>query len=299
VFRRLTGRKEWQFFAVLPRADARLATAWWVALILRGVLPAIFAIATGVLVGAVQRGDSLTAPLVVAGAVFILLQVLAPIHQALSANLGDRTAAWLYDRLTDACVRPPGMGHLESPSLQSDLTVARDFDLGMTGPPLFISMDFIAAGMVEMIGGLAAAAVLFGYAWWAPPLLAGGGRVRGAGRDDRRGHGGRRAIGRAQRRQVRDQLASERLRLPRVDQVGERVAADDDHVELAVSAGSQPQQQRLVAARRLGGDRDAGADLKVGQRLGGQLRAPPDQGHGLLGGLVGTLEDVCREGPGA
>ena len=171
--RALTERKEWQFFAVLPRADARLAAAWWVALILRGVLPAIFAIATGVLVGAVQRGDSLTVPLVVAGAVFILLQVLSPIHQALSANLGDRTAAWLYDRLTDACVRPPGMGHLESPSLQSDLTVARDFDLGMTGPPLFISMDFIAAGMVEMIGGFAAAAVLFGYAWWAPCLLAG------------------------------------------------------------------------------------------------------------------------------
>ena len=173
VIRGLTQRKEWQFFAVLPKADARLATAWWVALILRGALPAIFAIATGVLVGAVQRGDSLTAPLVVAGAVFILLQVLSPIHQALSANLGDRTAAWLYDRLTDACVRPPGMGHLESPSLQSDLTVARDFDLGMTGPPLFISMDFIAAGMVEMIGGFAAAAVLFGYAWWAPLVLAG------------------------------------------------------------------------------------------------------------------------------
>ena len=34
-----------------------------------------------------------------------------------SANLGDRTAAWLYDRLTDACVRPPGMGHLEDPQL--------------------------------------------------------------------------------------------------------------------------------------------------------------------------------------
>ena len=36
-------------------------------------------------------------------------------HQAVSTNLGDRTAAWLYDRLTDACVRPPGMGHLEDP----------------------------------------------------------------------------------------------------------------------------------------------------------------------------------------
>jgi len=137
------------------------------------VLPAVFAIATGVLVGAVQRGDALSGPLALAGAVFVLLQVLTPIHQAISANLGDRTAAWLYDRLTEACVRPPGMGHLEDPALTSDLTVARDFDLGMTGPPLSFAMDFIAAGMVEMIGGLAAAAVLFAYAWWAPIVLGG------------------------------------------------------------------------------------------------------------------------------
>jgi ATP-binding cassette, subfamily B, bacterial len=173
VIRQLTDRKEWQFFSVLPKADRRLAFAWWVVLVLRGVLPAVFAIATGVLVGAVRRGDDLTGSLAVAGAVFVLLQVLTPIHQAISANLGDRTAAWLYDRLTEACVRPPGMGHLEDPALTSDLTVARDFDLGMTGPPLSISMDFIAAGMVAMIGGLSAAVVLFAYAWWAPIVLGG------------------------------------------------------------------------------------------------------------------------------
>jgi ABC-type multidrug transport system fused ATPase/permease subunit len=173
VVRHLTERKEWKFFGVLPKADRGMAIAWWVALVLRGVLPAVFAVATGVLVGAAQRGDNLSGPLALAGAVFVLLQVLTPIHQAISANLGDRTAAWLYDRLTEACVRPQGMGHLEDPALTSDLTVARDFDLGMTGPPLSISMDFIAAGMVDMIGGLAAAAVLFAYAWWAPLVLGG------------------------------------------------------------------------------------------------------------------------------
>jgi ABC-type multidrug transport system fused ATPase/permease subunit len=128
-------------------------------------------------VAAVQNtgsvGGGMTLALELVGVVFILLQVLTPIHTALSFNLGDRTAAWLYDRLTDACVRPPGMGHLEDPGLTSDLTVARDFDLGMTGPPLSYSMDFIAGGMVEMIGGLAAAALLFGYTWWAPIVLAG------------------------------------------------------------------------------------------------------------------------------
>src|SRR5439155_777953 len=131
------------------------------------------AIAMGVLVAAVERGDRLGEGLVLVGTVFVLLQVLTPIHQALGANLGDRTAAWLYDRLTEACVRPPGMGHLEDPKLTNDLTVARDFDLGMTGPPLFISMYFIASGLVEMMGGLASAAVLAAYAWWAPILLGG------------------------------------------------------------------------------------------------------------------------------
>jgi ABC-type multidrug transport system fused ATPase/permease subunit len=173
VFRRLRQRNEWKFFGVLPKADPTLAVAWWSGLVLRGVLPAGFAIAMGVLVGAVQRGDSLAGPLTWTGVVFVLLQVLTPIHQAISANLGNRTAAWLYDRLTEACVRPPGIGHLEDPKLTSDLTVARDFDLGMTGPPLSISMDFIAGGLVQMISGLACAAVLFAYAWWAPLVLGG------------------------------------------------------------------------------------------------------------------------------
>jgi ATP-binding cassette subfamily B protein len=176
--RTLTGRKEWQFFSVLPKADLLLAIGWWIVLLLRGVLPAIFAIATGMVVAAVQNGGSvegggIAQPLELVGTVFVLLQVLTPVQTALSFNLGDRTAAWLYDRLSEACVRPPGMGHLEDPSLTSDLTVARDFDLGMTGPPLSFSMDFIAGGMVEMIAGIAAAALLFGYSWWAPIVLAG------------------------------------------------------------------------------------------------------------------------------
>src|SRR3989441_2179896 len=173
VLQRLTERKEWKFFGVLPKADPGLAAAWWTALLLRGILPAAFAIAMGVLVGAVERGDRLAGPLALAGAIFVLLQVLSPIHHAVSANLGDRTAAWLYDRLTEACVRPPGMGHLEDPALTSDLTVARDFDLGCTGPPLSISLDFIASGMVEMIAGVASAVILARYAWWAPIVLAG------------------------------------------------------------------------------------------------------------------------------
>ena len=135
----LRARNEWKFFSVLPRADGALAIAWWAILILRGLLPAAFAVAMGALVASIQQGAPLGAPLAFVGVVFVLFQVLTPVHQAVGANLGDRTAAWLYDRLTDACLAPPGMGHLEDPTLTSDLSMARDFDLGMTGPPLSIA----------------------------------------------------------------------------------------------------------------------------------------------------------------
>src|SRR5207244_8288833 len=48
-----------------------------------------------------------------------------------------------------------------------------DSDVGIMGPPLTLSLDFIASGLVEMLGGLASAIVLAAYAWWAPLLLAG------------------------------------------------------------------------------------------------------------------------------
>ncbi|MBI4769688.1 MAG: ABC transporter ATP-binding protein, partial [Chloroflexi bacterium] len=164
---------QWRFFAILPRADGPLAALWFGLLALRGLLPAGFAIAMGALVAAVQHSQPLGVPLAWVGGLFVLVQVLGPVQSACSANLGDRTAAWLYDRLTEACVEPPGIAHLEDAALTGDLTLARDFDLGMTGPPLAIAMDFIATGLVFMLAGLASAAVLFGYAWWAPLVLAG------------------------------------------------------------------------------------------------------------------------------
>ena len=174
---RLRDWKELKFAGVLPQADRALASAWWTVLALRGLLPATFAVAMGSLVGAIQdraqRGADLILPLLFVGIVFVLAQVLPTIHHAVGANLGSRTASWLYDQLAIACVRPPGMGHLEDPKLTSDLSMARDFDLGITGPPLSISMDFIASGLVEMLGGLTSVALVAAYAWWAPLLLAG------------------------------------------------------------------------------------------------------------------------------
>ena len=171
MFATLRASNEWKFAGVVRQASPPLAIAWWTLLLLRGLLPATFAIAMGSLVGAVERHEPLTTALAIAGAVFLLLQILPPLHHAAGTNLGSRIADWLYDQLTRTCVTPPGMGHLENPKLTTDLSMSRDFDMAITGPPMSISMDFIASGLVEMIAGLASAAVLFGYTWWAPLLL--------------------------------------------------------------------------------------------------------------------------------
>ena len=63
VLQRLRERKEWRFFAALPRADRPLAFVWWAVVVLHGVVPVLFAVATGVLVAAVQRGEPLAAAL--------------------------------------------------------------------------------------------------------------------------------------------------------------------------------------------------------------------------------------------
>src|ERR1700761_2215629 len=169
----LRNRQEIRLATALWRADRPMAAAWWTMLGSRGALPAAFSISTGVLVAAIERHAGLALPLAVTGVVFILLQVLPPLQTSLSANLGDRTAAWLYDELTGACLAVPGIGHLEDPELAADLQTARDFDRGLTAPPLSVSLDFIASDLVDLVAGLAQAAVLFGFAFWAPPVLAG------------------------------------------------------------------------------------------------------------------------------
>ncbi len=171
VLKRLRARQEWQFFAVLPKADPVLATIWWALLILNGAMPAVFAVAIGATVNAVQLASPVSGPLAVTGLVFVLMLVVNPIQTAVSMNLGNKVSLWLNEALIRACVQPPGIGHLEDPDLAEDLTTAREFDRGMTGPPMYLNVDFIATSLVSVASGVASAVVLFGFAWWAPLVL--------------------------------------------------------------------------------------------------------------------------------
>ena len=167
----ITGRPAAQFFTTLTRSVPGLASAWWALLGVRSLVPAALAIATGLLVGRLEAGADLTVPLVVFGAVFVVSQVAPPVHQVVGALLGHRFSSVLNDRLMASTLGPDGIGHLERGDLSNDLTTARDFDLGWSAPPMYLNIDFVAQGLVLLLGGIAAALVLVGFAWWAPLVL--------------------------------------------------------------------------------------------------------------------------------
>jgi ATP-binding cassette subfamily B protein len=168
---RLRSRQEWALFGALRRAAPFEAGLWWVGIVLRGALPAAIAVASGWLISAVTDGTSLTPPLIMVGVVFVASQVIGPLHEALGSDLGNRTATWLNDRLMAATLDPPGVAHLERADLTDELSIARDFDLGITGPPLSYGMNFVADGLVGLAAGAASAVVLARYGWWQAIVL--------------------------------------------------------------------------------------------------------------------------------
>lgn len=169
----LRARTEWQFFSVLARVRPGLSAVWWALVIGRGLLPAVFVLLVGALVESVRRGEPSVGVLAMLGVVFVVMQLLAPLHVQVSANLGDCVTSWLSGQLLEAATEPDGMRQLESPDLVDDLTAARDFELGLSGPTLSLSIGFIASGLVDLFAGLAQVAILGAFHWWAPVLVGG------------------------------------------------------------------------------------------------------------------------------
>ncbi|HXP19331.1 MAG TPA: ATP-binding cassette domain-containing protein [Streptosporangiaceae bacterium] len=99
--------------------------------------------------------------------------VLTPVLNGVGENLGDRLGLWLYDRMLRASTAPAGIAHLESPDVVDELAIARDFDLGLSGPPLSLSLGIIGNGLVMLATGIGQTMLLFGFSWWAPLLLGG------------------------------------------------------------------------------------------------------------------------------
>jgi ATP-binding cassette, subfamily B, bacterial len=155
------------------RASPKLAALWWAMVFVRAIVPAGITIGLGALVSAIADGRSVDASLAVVAACFAFASVSGPLHTQIGAILGDRTSGQLQAELTSACSTPPGIAHLERPGLAAELVAARDFDLGIMGPPISVSMGFIGAGLVALLAGAAQAVALATVTWWGALLVAG------------------------------------------------------------------------------------------------------------------------------
>jgi ATP-binding cassette, subfamily B, bacterial len=149
-----------------------LAIVWWMMLLVRAVLPAGITLGLGALVKAISGGHSVNTPLLVVAICFAVFSVSGPLHTQLGAILGDRTSGQLQSELVSACSTPAGIAHLERPGLAAELVAARDFDLGIMGPPISVSMGFVGGGLVMLLGGAAQAAALATVTWWGAIVIA-------------------------------------------------------------------------------------------------------------------------------
>src|SRR5688500_7382731 len=115
-------------WGVSPTLTATLA----VLIVAGAVVAPLYAVATGALIGAVAAGRDTIGPLVAIAALYGSQQALTPARDAVAAALTRRVDDDIRSRMMRAMLTPHGVAHLEDPSLQDDLGLARGIAWGMT-----------------------------------------------------------------------------------------------------------------------------------------------------------------------
>ena len=143
-----------------------------------GLLPVIFALLTGTLVGAVPHavgaglgsaaGHRALAALLAIGALLLGGNLLAAAQRVAASHLAARFSRDMRARALAAMARPTGIAHLEDPALREKLTLVIDgmrWDAG----------ELVTGGAVVLTRfaqGLAATVLVATFSWWAALLLA-------------------------------------------------------------------------------------------------------------------------------
>ncbi len=164
------------------RASPPVATLLIVSIIVPAFLSGGFVIATGVLVDAVQKvardgmsspaGHTVTVALVVAGILYALQMVLHPLGAAAADVLGRKLEGRMRGIVMRSVLAPPGVAHLEQPDVADRISMAQVVGIGEIRPRA--AVQAVNSKYSDQLQGFVAAALLFGYAWWAPPLFLAG-----------------------------------------------------------------------------------------------------------------------------
>ena len=166
---------------LLPAASRRLSAAVAALVVLSALLPAVFALVSGALVGSIggvmeagwgsAAGRRLIALIAALVALFVLQQVSGPGLRTLADALGRRAEGKLRLRVMAATLGPAGVAHLEDPDVVDLVTEAQSVGTGET--TVKDATTGIAALAAQNLSAVLSALVLASYRWdLAAALLA-------------------------------------------------------------------------------------------------------------------------------
>jgi ABC-type transport system involved in cytochrome bd biosynthesis fused ATPase/permease subunit len=153
---------------IFAGVNRRLTVAVAGLAVLQGLLLPGFTLAMGALAGAVGAGRSTVTPLVAIGALFTVQRLLDPVSQELGAMLSRQVDEALTERVMRALAAPPGLAHVEDPTVLDAALQAEGALTGTTPGTAAMRIGFLLkwrvwAGSSMLIVGT--------YRWWLVPLL--------------------------------------------------------------------------------------------------------------------------------
>lgn len=160
--------------SVLWRADPRRTVVVASCVVLGGALPAASMVATGRVVEAIadadavdafSRGFAATVAFVV---VSLCLAAVTLIGDSAQAGLSTSYLETVEDMLASAVLGPVTIGHLEDPDVAARIGRATE---ATRENVYYWSLRALVGGSRLRVTGIVSGCLLFGFAWWAPPLL--------------------------------------------------------------------------------------------------------------------------------
>lgn len=164
---------------LMPRASVPLSLVLGLVVVAGALVPNLYAIATGLVVGKVAEGveGGLSSPAgrsllwaaIAAGALFVLQQVFGSISGLASFPLGMKVEERLADDVMRASLRPVGMAHLEDPAILDSIDQTRG--IGVGGGPAGAVAAVVSLGTLRLASLLSAVIVATFNVWLAIALV--------------------------------------------------------------------------------------------------------------------------------
>ena len=155
-------------------ASRVLAVALALLVLAGSVVSPAYALVTGSLVAAVAGARDVLSPLLALGLLYAFQQVVGPTREAVAAALSRRVDDRMRSRMMRAMLEPHGVAHLEDPSLQDDLGLARGIAWGAPPGATVQGLSMLWLARLSAIGSLLLVAR---FRWWLGVLLLAAGLV--------------------------------------------------------------------------------------------------------------------------